>query len=102
MIANQRGGMYRPLDLPIRLCARFLSEAAALGQSVAICWTAYTLSNTPLALGIVGTVQFLPMVLPTLPAGELCDRLSPRLLAMAGLALQALCTGAFLCVLALS
>ncbi len=36
------------------------------------------------------------MVLLTLPAGELCDRLSPRRLAIAGLALQSLCAVAFL------
>lgn len=95
MVANGQGGIYRRRDLPVYLSARFLSEAAALAQSVAIGWTVYKLSHTPLALGIVGMVQFVPMLLLTLPAGELCDRLSPRLLAMAGLALQGLCAGAF-------
>jgi MFS family permease len=86
---------YRRRDLPMYLGARFLTEAASLAQSVAIGWTVYKLSNTPLSLGVVGVVQFIPMLLLTLPAGELCDRLSPRLLAIAGLALQALCAGAF-------
>ncbi|WP_408233557.1 MFS transporter [Paraburkholderia dipogonis] len=56
-------------------------------------WTLYRLSNTPLMLGIVGIVQFVPMFLLTLPAGELCDRLSPRPLIIAGLALQSLSIG---------
>jgi MFS family permease len=86
---------YRRRDLPIYLSARFLTEAASLAQSVAMGWTIYKLSNTPLSLGIVGIVQFIPMLLLTLPAGELCDRLSPRLLAVVGLALQALCAGVF-------
>jgi MFS family permease len=86
---------YRRRDLPMYLSARFLTEAASLAQSVAMGWTIYKLSNTPLSLGIVGIVQFIPMLLLTLPAGELCDRLSPRLLAVVGLALQALCAGVF-------
>jgi MFS family permease len=86
---------YRQRDLLIYLAARFLSEAAMLAQSVAIGWTLYRLSNTPLTLGIVGIVQFVPMFLLVLPAGELCDRLSPRPLIIAGLALQCLCAVAF-------
>jgi len=88
--------VYRRRDLLIYLGVRFLSEAAALAQSVAIGWTIYSLSDTPLSLGIVGIVQYIPMMLLTLPAGELCDRFSPLPLAAAGLALQCLCAGAFL------
>jgi MFS family permease len=95
MTGNRSGEIYRRRDLPIYLGALFLSEAAALAQSVAIGWMVYMLSNAPLALGIVGIVQFIPMVLLTLPAGELCDRLSPRRVLVAGLALQSLCALAF-------
>lgn len=96
MDANEQDTAYRERDLPLYLGARFLSEAAAMAQSVAIGWTVYRLSNAPLALGIVGIAQFLPMFLLTLPAGELCDRLSPRRILTAGLALQGLCAIAFL------
>jgi MFS family permease len=88
--------LYRRRDLPIYLGIRFLMEAAALAQTVAIGWTIYGLSETPLSLGMVGIVQFIPMMLLTLPAGELCDRFSPRPLALVGVALQCLCAGAFL------
>jgi MFS family permease len=44
----------------------------------------------------VGLAQFLPMALLMLPAGELCDRLRPRRLLAAGLALQALCAAVLL------
>jgi MFS family permease len=87
---------YRERDLTVYLVARFLTEVAALVQSVAVGWTIYRISNAPLALGIVGIVQFVPMLLLTLPAGELCDRLSPRPVIAAGLALQSLCALAFL------
>jgi hypothetical protein len=101
MVPKGQGETYRDCDLPLYLGARFLSEAAALAQSVAIGWTIYSLSNTPMALGVVGLVQFVPMILLTLPAGELCDRFSPRRVLAAGLALQSLCAVTFL-VLAVS
>ena len=93
---TERSMKYRERDLPLYLGVRFLSEAAAMAQSVAIGWTVYRLSNTPLALGVVGIVQFVPMFLLTLPAGELCDRVSSRRVLIAGLILQGLCALAFL------
>ncbi len=93
---NELGTKHREGDLPLYLGVRCLSETAAMAQSVAIGWTVYRLSNTPLALGIVGIVQFVPMFLLTLPAGELCDRVSSRQVLIAGLILQGLCAIAFL------
>lgn len=87
---------YRRPDVPIYLAMRFLTESAALAQVVAIGWTVYQRSNAPLALGLVGLAQFIPMLLLMLPAGELCDRWQPRRVLAAGLALQALCAAAFL------
>jgi len=87
---------YRRRDVPLYLGTRFASEIAALAQSVAIGWTVYQRSHTPLALGLVGLTQFVPMGLLMLPAGELCDRLQPRRILAAGLALQALCAAAFI------
>ncbi|MBA5802045.1 MFS transporter [Rhizobium changzhiense] len=96
MAANGQSKEYRERDLPLYLAARFLSEAAALALSVAVGWTVYDVLHTPLALGIAGLAQFVPMFLLTLPAGELCDRISPRQVLIAGLALQGLCSIAFL------
>ncbi|CAD6554717.1 Enterobactin exporter EntS [Paraburkholderia hiiakae] len=87
---------YRRRDLPICLGVRFLSEASTLALSVVIGWSVYKISQTPLTLGIVGIVEFIPAVLMTLPAGELCDRLSPRPLVVTGLALQCCCALSFL------
>jgi MFS family permease len=92
---------YRQRDLSILLAVRFLAEAAALSQAVAIGWTVYQLSNTALSLGLVGLVEFVPMTLLMLPAGELCDRGKPRRVLAAGLALQMLCAGGFLALSAM-
>src|SRR5580698_8721699 len=93
---SPRQGQFRQRDLPVALGVRFLSEAASQAQSVAVGWTLYERSHEPLALGIAGLVQFVPMVLLTLPAGDWCDRLSPRRVLIVGLALQGLCAAAFL------
>jgi MFS family permease len=96
MRRTRQGNIDRRRDLRLYLGVIFLSEASALAQSVAIGWTVYQLSNAAFALGILGIVQFIPMVLLTLPAGELCDRISPRRTLTLGLALQGLCALAFL------
>jgi MFS family permease len=87
-------------DLALYLTARFLLEAGTMAQSVAVGWTVYAISNTPLALGMMGLAQFAPMILLMLPAGEMCDRISPRSVLVAGLGLQGICAALFL-VLAL-
>ncbi len=57
-----------------------------LVQSVCVGWQVYGLTRSPLALGIVGLVEFVPMFLLALPAGELADRFDPRrIIALASL-----------------
>jgi MFS family permease len=43
-------------------------------QSVAVGWELYERTKSATALGLVGLVQFLPMVLLSLPAGQAADR----------------------------
>jgi MFS family permease len=63
-----------------------LSRVAVLVQSVSVGWQVYDLTQSPLALGIVGLVEFVPMFLLALPAGELADRFDPRrIITLAGL-----------------
>ena len=65
-------------------------------QSVAIGWQIYDMERTPLALGLVGLCQFVPMFIFTLPAGDIADRFNQRRVsAMAG-GLQAFCSALFL------
>lgn len=44
-------------------------------QSIALPWVAYRLTGSPLLLSLVGALQFLPVLLFSLPAGVLLDRL---------------------------
>lgn len=67
-----------------------------LVQSVSVGWQVYDLTQSPLALGIVGLVEFVPMFLLALPAGELADRFDPRRIIMVASLLEALSSGLLL------
>ena len=87
---------YRRRDLSLFVASRFTSTCAMQVQSVAIGWQIYDMVRTPLALGLVGLCQFVPMFLLTLPAGDITDRFNQRrVYALAG-SLQAGCSALFL------
>ncbi len=88
--------MYRHRDFAVFLSGRFLGTVAMQVQSVAIGWQIYEMERTPLALGLVGLCQFLPMFLLTLPAGEITDRLNQRVVFAVALVLQGICSALFL------
>lgn len=88
--------LYRHRDFVVFLFGRFFMTTAMMVQSVAIGWHIYAMENTPLALGLVGLCQFLPMFLLTLPAGELSDRFDQRKVLALALILQGICGALFL------
>jgi MFS family permease len=90
MLTFQNEG-YRNRDLLAYLAARLLAETATIVLSVAVGWDLYRISNSPLALGIVGLAQFIPNLLFALPVGELSDQRGPRGLLALGLATQGVC-----------
>ncbi len=68
---------------------------------VAIGWQVYAIRHRPLDLGLVGLAEFLPLPLLALPAGQLADRASRRLVsAVAGL-LQVGIAGVLLAITAI-
>jgi MFS family permease len=67
-----------------------LSGAAAEMLSVAVGWELYQRTNSAYALGLVGLIQFLPVLLLSLPAGHAADRYSRKLLLVGGLCLMSL------------
>jgi len=74
-------------------CTRTLSNGAFMMQGVAVGWQIYDLTNNPLDLGLVGFVQFLPMIVMSVLAGQALDLFDRRLVAglcQAGKALAAL------------
>lgn len=83
---------YAALRLPE--ARRFLlgNTVVAMGaqmQSVAIGWELYVRTGSALALGYVGLVQALPVILLALPAGQLADRLDRRRIVQLTLVLMA-------------
>ncbi|HSC19117.1 MAG TPA: MFS transporter [Rhizomicrobium sp.] len=91
---------YRSRDFNVFLASRFLSTMAMQIQSVAVGWQVYEIARTPLALGLVGLAEFVPMFLLTLPAGDISDRFDQRKVLAASMSVEALC-GALLMLLTL-
>lgn len=72
-------------------------------QSAALLWQVYEIARrdhpvaeASLYLGLVGLVQFLPLMALTLPAGELADRRDRKLTVAISIAVEGLCAAAFL------
>jgi MFS family permease len=88
--------LYRDRDLYFFVTSRFIATLAIQVQSVAIGWQVYDMERTPLALGLVGLCQFLPMFLLTLPAGDITDRFNQRRVYSLAAGLQGICSALFL------
>lgn len=87
---------YHGRDLPLYLATRTLARITMLVQSVAVGWQVYALTHSPLSLGIVGLVEFAPMFLLTLPAGEMADRFDQRWILASSLVLETVSSGLLL------
>ena len=70
---------------------RLFSVLAAQMLSVAVGWELYEKTQSAFALGLVGLVQLIPVLVLALPAGQAADRLRRRDLAMAAHGLLGLC-----------
>lgn len=67
------------------------SAAATVGvemQSVAVGWELYTRTRSPLSLAFVGLVQALPVLLLSIPAGNVADRFSRKKVMLAAAAVM--------------
>lgn len=95
-MSDSSPSIYRARDLNLFVGSRFISTVAIQVQSVAIGWQIYDMERTPLALGLVGLCQFLPMFLLTLPAGDITDRFNQRRVYSLAAMLQATCSALFL------
>jgi MFS family permease len=62
------------------LTGSVLASAGAEMLSVAVGWELYERTGSEFALGLVGLVQFLPVLLLSLPAGHAADRYSRKLI----------------------
>ncbi len=73
----------RHRDFRLFILAIFLSSLGEQMLTVAIGWELYQRTNSPLALGFVGLVQVLPVMVLSLPAGSIVDRTNRRRMVIA-------------------
>ena len=71
-------------------CARSLSNAGFMMQGVAVGWQIYDLTGNPMDLGLVGLVQFFPVVALSVVIGQVADRFDRRAIAAVSQVLKAL------------
>jgi MFS family permease len=64
-------------------CARTFTNGAFMMQGVAVGWQIYDLTHNPLDLGLVGLVQFFPLILTSVLAGQVLDLVDRRVVAAA-------------------
>ena len=77
----------RYTDYRYFLAGRLAASMGSLMIDVAIGWELYERTNRALALGFVGLVQVVPIILLALPAGHIADRFDRKRIAMASLLL---------------
>jgi len=81
--------------------AGFLSaEAGVQIQYVAIGWQVFIITRSPLDLGLVGLMMWLPAILFILASGMLADRFSRRNIVVAGRFGEVACAAAFVVMIA--
>jgi len=73
----------RNRDFALFCVGRLMGGLGLQMQTVAVGWLVYALTDDPLALGLVGLVTFLPMLLLALVAGHVADRVERRLVLLA-------------------
>src|SRR5262245_2978192 len=60
-------------------CARTFTNGAYMMQGVAVGWQIYELTSDPFDLGLVGLVQFVPLVALSVVIGQVADRFDRRI-----------------------
>src|SRR4051812_43171023 len=80
-LAAPTGSLLRHPPFALFLSARVLSSGAFHMQGVAVGWQVYAMTDSALALGLLGLVQFVPMVVLTLLVGHMADRYDRRAIA---------------------
>ncbi len=80
----------RVADFRRFLAGHLLSVFSVTMQTAVVGWQLYELTNSKMALGMVGLVQVLPMFLLTLPAGHAADHYDRRKLLMTATTLAVL------------
>src|ERR1051325_5616444 len=75
----------RNRDFLLYLIGRFIASFGQHMVTVAVAWHMYEPTNTPLALGLVGLTQMVPMIGLTLPAGHFADNHNRKRIIITGM-----------------
>ncbi|MGF0539568.1 MFS transporter [Agrobacterium sp. ES01] len=78
--------------------SRFLAAFATQIVSVSVGWQMYDETGSALYLGLIGLVQFLPLLLLMLVTGSVADRYNRRMIMAVCLVLEAICAGLILAI----
>ena len=82
----------RHSDFRRLLLGSILAKVGYEMQAVAVGWELYRRTGSPLALGLVGLVQVVPVILLSLPAGQAADRFSRRAILIGSQAVLVACS----------
>jgi MFS family permease len=86
---------WRHRDYRLYACGGLIAAFLSQMSGVAVGWELYERTRSPLALGIVGLVEALPIILLALPAGQAADRFPRRVILLCTATLLA-CASLFL------
>lgn len=64
----------RVRDFRVLIIGRMIAQVGEQSVTVAVSWELYKRTNDPLALGMVGLAQIIPVLLLSLPGGYVADR----------------------------
>ncbi|MDQ6695145.1 MAG: MFS transporter [Chloroflexota bacterium] len=79
-------------DFRLLVVGSFIAVIAEQMLGVAVGWDLYLRTNSPLALGLVGLVEIVPVILLALPAGHIADRWNRKWIVVAAVGVVAACT----------
>src|SRR6476661_8025992 len=79
-------------DFRLMVLGSFLAVVAEQMVGVAVGWELYERTHNPLALGLIGLVEIVPVLLLSLPAGHVADRRDRKWVVVAAMSTIALCT----------
>ncbi|MDR1229503.1 MAG: MFS transporter [Azoarcus sp.] len=94
MASRSFSGAWRNRAFAAFLLSRLAGMFATQILAVVIGWQVYELTADAMALAYVGLVQFLPMLVLLMPAGDLIDRYARKPILMASWVVAVLCAGA--------
>lgn len=80
MVSSETPVLFKNKSLLLLMIGRVSTTFASQMLTIAIGWQMYTLTQSPFYLGLVGLVQFLPMVLLTLVVGHVADRYNRKVI----------------------